>query len=110
MARYKRAGTGLLMTKALGRMVGLLLGLYAFDNVITAVMPSVCSCPTTHTTLNQSTLGGTAVCYNSTFHTANANCGIFATTIAFVANIFPVIGILGAFEIIYGALRAAKLV
>lgn len=80
MARYRRSGGGLMMTKALGRMVGLLLSLYVFDEVIDAIMPSV----------NTSTY--------------------FSTTVTFVTNLFPVIGILGAFEIIYGALRAAKLV
>lgn len=83
---YKRysnrngASAGGNMTRALGRMVGLLLSLYVFDEVISAIMPSV----------------------NSSAY--------FATTVTFVTNLFPVIGILGAFEIIYDALRRAKLV
>ena len=68
------------MTRALGKMVGLLLSLYVFDEVIDAIMPSV---------------------NNSTY---------FGTAVTFVTNLFPVIGILGAFEIIYDALRRAKLV
>lgn len=68
------------MTRALGRMVGLLLSLYVFDEVISAIWGSV----------------------NTSQY--------FSTAVTFVGNLFPVIGILGAFEIIYGALRTAKLV
>ena len=77
MARYSK---GSLMTKALGRMVGLLLSLYVFDEVIDAIWDTV----------NASTY--------------------FSTAVTFIGNLFPVVGILGAFEIIYSALRAARMV
>ncbi len=75
-----RRGRGAGMTQALGQMVGLLLSLYVFDEVIDAIWGSV----------NTSTY--------------------FSTAVTFVGNLFPVIGILGAFEIIYGALRRAGMV
>lgn len=80
MAYKGRGLSGSGMTQALGKMVGLLLSLYVFDEVIDAIMPTV----------NASTY--------------------FSTAVTFINNLFPVIGILGAFEIIYGALKQAKLV
>jgi len=63
--------------KALGRMVGLLLGLYVFDQILTAIWP---------------------VIQISTF---------FATTVTFANTMLPIMGILGLFEIIWDALIAA---
>lgn len=80
MAYRNKGLNGSMMTQALGRMVGLLLSLYVFDEVIDAIW----------TTVNASTY--------------------FATAVTFIGNLFPVVGILGAFEIIYTALRQAKLV
>ena len=80
MARYKQGMTGSSMTRALGRMVGLLLSLYVFDQVIEAIWDNVSA--STH----------------------------FTTAVSFVGNLFPVVGILGAFEIIYGALKSAGMV
>lgn len=80
MARYKKGIRGSSMTQALGQMVGLLLSLYVFDEVIDAIW----------STVNESTY--------------------FSTAVTFIGNLFPVIGILGAFEIIYGALKRAGMV
>lgn len=77
---YRRGGGTNGMTRALGQMVGLLLSLYVFDEVIDAIFPTV---------------NGSAY---------------FQTAVTFVSNLFPVIGILGAFEIIYRALRKANMV
>lgn len=79
MAKYwqKRGhGGGSVMTKALGRMVGLLLSLYVFNAVIAAIEPTI-----------------------------NVSSNIFFTSVTFVNTLFPVVGILGAFEIIYSALK-----
>lgn len=76
---YKGAKGGT-MTRALGQMVGLLLSLYVFDEVIDAIWDTV----------NASTY--------------------FSTAVQFVGNLFPVVGILGAFEIIYRALARAGMV
>lgn len=68
------------MTRALGRMVGLLLALYVFDQVI------------------------------DTLYTAGINDSTyFSTAVTFIDSLFPIIGILGAFEIIYTSLQAAQL-
>lgn len=83
MARYSRSqsvGNGSNMTKALGRMVGLLLSLYVFDKVLAAIVPVI----------------------NTSVY--------FASAVTFTTSLFPVVGILGAFEIIYGALKGANLV
>ena len=77
---YRRGGGTNGMTRALGQMVGLLLSLYVFDEVIDAIFPTV---------------NGSAY---------------FQTAVTFVSNLFPVIGILGAFEIIYRALRKENMV
>ena len=61
--------------QALGQTVGLLLGLYVFDEVLKAIM----------TTLTNSTYFGSAV--------------------TFITDLLPVIGILGGFEIIYNTLQ-----
>lgn len=82
MARrgLSRGLKGSSMTQALGQMVGLLLSLYVFDEVIDAIW----------STVNASTY--------------------FSTAVTFIGNLFPVVGILGAFEIIYGALKRAGMV
>lgn len=60
---------------ALGQMVGLILGLYVFDEILDVVLPLV----------NTSTYFGTAV--------------------VFMQNLLPVVGIIGAFGIIYNTLK-----
>ena len=80
MAKFRSSSGGSNMTRALGQMIGLLLSLYVFDQVLQVIIPEV----------NSSTYFGTAV--------------------TFVENLFPVVGILGAFEIIYRALKGANLV
>ena len=112
--RYNGAMSGNMMTKALGKMVGLLLSLYVFDEVISAIAPSLWNCATGYT-LNESTVSlSSATCYNasnlSQATVSGSQSAYFGTAMTFVGNLFPVIGILGAFEIIYTALRQAKLV
>lgn len=79
---YKRRSNmgGSSMTKALGQMVGLLLVLYVFDRLIDAIWGVV----------NVSQWFGDAV--------------------TLIETLLPVIGILGAFEVIWGALKASGLV
>ena len=112
MAGYRTNGlTGANMTKALGKMVGLLLSLYVFDEVIDAIIPSIVQCPATHpTALANSTISLTQ-CSNGTAIVDTGTFGVFFdTAITFIGNLFPVVGILGAFEIIYSALKQARLV
>lgn len=81
MAKYSKGIVkGNTMTKALGRVVGLVLSLYVFDKVLSSIWGTV----------------------NTSVY--------FATAITFVENLLPVMGILGAFEIIYSALRSSGLV
>lgn len=104
-----RGINGSMMVGALGRMVGLLLSLYVFDEVIDAIVPSLVECATGYTVNTTSTIA-TPLCYNATANVAGTFGTFFSTAIAFIGNLFPVVGILGAFEIIYMALRQAKLV
>lgn len=78
---YKHKGytKGSNMSRALGKMVGLLLTLYVFDRVINAIWATV----------------NTSVW--------------FATAVSFINTMLPVMGILGAFEIVMEALKGAGL-
>ena len=113
MAYRKSRQNGALMTAALGKMVGLLLSLYVFDEIIAAIIPSLYTC-TSGFALNETAATiSSATCYNTSntsMTVAATGSQHFSTAMDFVSNLFPVIGILGAFEIIYGALRQAKLV
>ena len=80
MAYRRKNMSGTAMTKALGQMVGLLLVLYVFDRLINAIWSVV----------NSSQWFGDAV--------------------TLIETLLPVIGILGAFEVIWGALKATGLV
>lgn len=68
------------MIRSLGRMVGLLLNLYVFDQVITNINATVAA---------------------STY---------FGDAVTFIYSLFSVMGILGAFEIIYSALRSTGMI
>ena len=78
MAKFGQ-GSGAVMT-AIGSTVGLVLALYAYNEILDAVWGLV---------------------NNTTY---------FGTAVTFVSNLLPVIGILAAFEIIYRALKASKLI
>lgn len=67
------------MLRALGEIVGLVLSLYVFDEVIDAIWGFV----------NTSTY--------------------FSTAVTFIQNLFPVLGILAAFEITIRALRSGNI-
>jgi hypothetical protein len=110
MAKYNKGIKGSSMTMALGRMVGLLLSLYVFDEVIDAVVPSLVTCGATHPTVVATSTITTPLCTNGTANIAGTFGVHFSTAISFVGNLFPVVGILGAFEIIYGALKRAGMV
>lgn len=117
MARYNRGLRGKGMTMALGQMVGLLLSLYVFNEVIDAVIPSLVDCATGWTASTNSTISVPLCCNNSAVNcngVANSTAGTltahFSTAVTFVGNLFPVVGILGAFEIIYSALKRAGMV
>lgn len=71
---------GTAMTKALGQMVGLLLVLYVFDRLIDAIWTVV-----------------------------NASVW-FSDAVALIQTLLPVLGILGAFEVVWNALKATGLV
>ena len=106
MARYNKGLKAGNMTQALGRMVGLLLSLYVFDQVISAVVPSMVVCPYSNYTALTNATFSYPQCYNNSLVTSHATGTIsthFTTALTFVGNLFPVIGILGAFEIIYSA-------
>ena len=80
MAFKKNRMSGTAMTKALGQMVGLLLVLYVFDRLINAIWGVV----------NDSEWFGDAV--------------------ILIQTLLPVLGILGAFEVIWNALKSTGLV
>lgn len=113
--KTKGMGKGTSMTKALGRMVGLLLVLYVFDRILSAVAPLLYSCPTGFL-VNESTVGAglTTVCYNTsgpTVGTVSASGSTwFADAVTLIQTLLPVLGILGAFEVIWGTLKASGLV
>ncbi len=118
MARYNRQLSGAGITKALGQMVGLLLSLYVFNEIVVAVSPSFWDCTNaTHVLINNSLSAGSC-CHSAlagSCEGTNASVAItaishFSTAVEFVGNLFPVIGILGAFEIIYSALQRAGMV
>lgn len=70
------------MTQSLGRMVGLLLVLYVFNEIVDVLwVESILT--------NQSKT--------------------FWDSISFIHTLFPVVGILAAFEIIYSALKTSGL-
>lgn len=70
------------MTRSIGKMVGLLLTLYVFNEIIITIY--------TAANLNNSSMP-------------------FYTAATFVYGLLPVVGILAAFEIIYSALKASGL-
>ena len=84
------------MIKSLGNMVGLLLGLYVFDQIINVVLPlAACSAGSSDYNASQATLCN------------SATTSQFTTALVFIKNLFPVVGIMGAFEIIYRGLRSS---
>lgn len=127
MALWRRNGVakkgrlGGKMTKSLGKMVGLLLALYVFDQIVATVMPLLCKsteCDLTGTCTRVSynaANASTAVCTwrNGTGVGENITDvglgGTFGTPLVFVENLFPIVGLLGAFEIILTGLKATKL-
>lgn len=68
------------VTKSLGQMVGLLLALYVFDRMISAIA---------------------SVVFNSTY---------FDDATSLIQTLLPVIGILAAFEIVWKGLQSSGLV
>lgn len=108
------------MTKSLGQFVGLLLSLYVFDEIVAAVIPNLCTTPATpagwdavtYSALNSTTTTTACIWTNGSEaqHTTAAMGGWFGSAVNLITPLFGVVGILAAFEIIYGALRAAKLV
>ena len=112
MAYNRKNMNGTAMTKALGQMVGLLLVLYVFDRLVEAVIPLLYSCATGFT-INSSTISSTATCYNasnvSQTVTASGNA-YFGDAVTLIQTLLPVVGILGAFEIIWATLKATGLV
>lgn len=76
---FKRSSRNVAI-KGLGQIVGLLLSLYVFDQVLDAIW----------TTINASTFFGTAV--------------------SFAEDLLPVVGILGIFYVIYGILAQMGMV
>lgn len=103
-------------------MVGLLLGLYVFNSVFTPVAAGMCTSGSTlkgtssllewngtastghQCVWTNSTNGGTV--YIDDYNRSDSNYGTqFDLAVNFETTLLPVIGILGAFEIIYWALK-----
>lgn len=102
------------MMSALGEMVGLVLSLYVFDEVIDVIMPLLYSCNgTTGYIVNSTSLApaATPICVNATYlnDSHNASGGYFGTALTFIRNLYPVIGILAAFEITVRALKKTNI-
>lgn len=76
---YGRSRGNVVMT-GLGQIVGLLLGLYVFNAILTVIVPVV-----------------------------NATGSYFLTAVSFTVTLLPVIGILGTFYIIWRTLKSAGL-
>lgn len=118
MALLKGGNT---IIQSLGKLVGLLLSLYVFDQIIAVVLPLAynCSAVTTTVTLTgiknpsvwtANTTGG--VCYqaNSTATQTTAIPSMFGSSLTFIQALFPIMGIIGTFEIVYEALRQTGMV
>lgn len=89
--------------KSLGAMVGLLIALYVFDQIISIVMPIAANCALGSSDYNTSQ---TDLCTGE----VAAGGGNFTTSLTFIKNLFGVIGIIGTFEIIYKGLRRSGLI
>lgn len=106
MARYKSksVGQGNVVMVGLGQIVGLVLGLYVFDQIIDATIPNLYTCPSwsafnpaANNCLNIS--GGVqTTAYTATY---------FSTAATFVTSLLPVLGILGTFYIVWRTLKKA---
>lgn len=86
---------------ALGALVGLLIAMMVFDQIIMEILPLTYQC-------------GEGFTANITGHNCYLNTNAtyiksipsnFATGLQFIQNIFGIIGILGIFEIMYKTLR-----
>lgn len=90
--------------KTLGQMVGLLISLYVFDQIIAVVLPISANCVGGGSAYNASDT--TDLCTNGPV----TGGGNFVSSLIFIKNLFGVVGIVGAFEIIYKGLKSAGLV
>lgn len=101
MALLKGGNT---IVKSLGKLVGLLLSLYVFDQIIAVVLPLTFNCVGGSTYYNASDT--VDYCVNG----VNTGGGNFTSSLVFIKNLFPVMGIIGTFEIVYGALKQSGMV
>lgn len=87
---------------ALGQMVGLILALYVFDQIIDAIISDVAGCTAIGMFFNSSN----NLCQETgNVSNTSAVSGYFASVITFVDDLLPVIGIIAAFGIMYNAIK-----
>lgn len=90
--------------KTLGQMVGLLIGLYVFDQIIAVVMPLAANCSGGSANYNASDT--TDLCTSG----PATGGGNFVTSLLFIKSLWGVVGIIGTFEIVYRGLKRSGLV
>lgn len=96
-----------IVSKALGQIVGLLLMLYVFDQILSAILPMVYNCPAGYVADT-----ATQVCDLIANHSQPtvAIQSYFAGAIPVAQALLSPIGILGAFFVIWNALKRMELV
>lgn len=95
--------------KTLGQMIGLLISIYVFDQIIAVVLPLSYNCGTGYTanTTAQRCMLNTNTTNSSAWISIPSN---FASSLTFLQSLFGVVGIIGTFEIIYRGLKRSGLV
>lgn len=95
--KFKKKQAGM---QILGKLLGLVFGLWVFDGVLKVVIPLVQSCSGNGTWSNATTccVAGTncAIGVNGSAVTI----GFFGTTIVFIQSIIPVVGIIAGYHLI----------
>lgn len=92
------------VSTALGQMTGFAIGMYAFDQLFTSIMPLAYNCPTAYSTADLTNM----VCTNGTVSVGLG--GFFPTALTLLQSLLAPIGILGAFFIVWNTLKKMDLV
>lgn len=87
--------------KTLGQMVGLLIALYVFDQIIVTILPASYACGQLYTA---------DIINHNCYLTTNSSITIeppsqFAESLQILQNLFSIVGIIGAFEVLYKGLK-----
>ena len=106
---YRNNANSRIAMATLSGLTGLVLALWVFDQVFEAIAPSFWTCASgfaLNTSASVPTLSS-ATCYNLTnaSDTAAGTTGYFGTTLSFVDDLLPVVGIIAGYIMIRMAIK-----